>query len=247
MVDDQEAQPQRDPLPKNRLYAEEVAQESNGVTIILTLLQNILKGSTLLRDSFLRSREIATLGVVLAKIDGRLIDVPVLMSIQKLIETLQHSNKVLMPCIFQYILFNFSIWSRCDFAIKIGHIQYLSTLIKEDPTYFRTRFGTEFILDVIRTYYVTDSAYCRDALAMVDEGGAKIFRGSLFGKARSLALTDLIICLKIQSTLKGVFSYYSFFRNDKLFSETEGDGSRCYLVDAICCLCLRWHRLKGDV
>ena len=182
MVEDQEAKPQPDPLTKSRQLADEAAQVNNGVTIILTLLQNILKGSTLLRDSFLRSRELATLGVVLSKIDGRLIDVPVLMSIQKLIETLQHSNEVLMPCIFQYILFNFSIWSRCEFAIRIGHIQYLSTLIKDNPTYFRTRFGTEFILDVIRTYYISDVSTKSDVESSeIDEGGAKIIRGSLFG------------------------------------------------------------------
>jgi hypothetical protein len=183
MVEDQQAKPQADPLTKTRQLADEAAQVKNGVTIILSLLQNILKGSTLLRDSFLRSRELATLGVVLSKIDGRLIDVPVLMSIQRLIETLQHSNEVLMPCIFQYILFNFSIWSRCEFAIRIGHIQYLSTLIKDNPTYFRTRFGTEFILDVVRTYYISDVSTTRDIQTLeIDESGAKIIRGSLFGK-----------------------------------------------------------------
>ena len=181
MLEDQEAKPQPDPLTKTRQLADELAaQENNGVTIILSLLQNILKGSTLLRDSFLRSRELATLGVVLSKIDGRLIDVPVLMSIQKLIETLQHSNEVLMPCIFQYILFNFSIWSRCEFAIRIGHIQYLSTLIKDDTPYFITHFGTEFILDVIQTYYLSDDFNVKTS--EIDEGGAKIIRGSLFGK-----------------------------------------------------------------
>ena len=183
MVEDQQAKPQADPLAKTRQLADEAAQVKNGVTIILSLLQNILKGSTLLRDSFLRSRELATLGVVLSKIDGRLIDVPVLMSIQRLVETLQHSNEVLMPCIFQYILFNFSIWSRCEFAIRIGHIQYLSTLIKDNPTYFRTRFGTEFILDVVRTYYISDVSTTRDIqTSEIDESGAKIIRGSLFGK-----------------------------------------------------------------
>ena len=185
IVEDQKAKPQPDPLTKTRQLADEAVQAKNGVTIILSLLQNILKGSTMLRDSFLRSREIATLGVVLSKIDGRLIDVPVLMSIQKLIETLQHSNEVLMPCIFQYILFNFSIWSRCDFAIRIGHIQYLSTLIKDNPSFFTARFGTEFILDVIRTYYISDVSTKGHAhMSELDDSGAKIIRGSLFGKRR---------------------------------------------------------------
>lgn len=186
MVEDQEAKLQPHPLSKSRQLADEAAQVSNGVTIIISLLQNILKGSTLPRDSFLRSRELSTLGVVLAKIDGRLIDVPVLMSIQKLIETLQHCNEVLMPCIYQYILFNFSIWSRCEFAIRIGHIQYLSTLIKDNPTYFSTKFGTQFILDVIRTHYIRDVPSERDVqTSEIDESGEKIIRGSLFGESRA--------------------------------------------------------------
>lgn len=183
MVEDHQAKPQLDPLTRTHEIAAEIAQVNNGVTIILTLLQNILKGSTLLRDSFLRSRELATLGVVLSKIDGRLLDVPVLMCIQKLIETLQHTNKVLMPCIYQYILFNFSIWSRCEFAIRIGHIQYLATLVKDNPAYFRLRFGPEFILDVIKKYYIGEgSAKANDETSEIDKGGAKIIRGSLFGK-----------------------------------------------------------------
>ena len=157
---------------------------SNGVTIILRLLQNILKGSTRVHDSFLRSQEVATLGVVLARIDGRLLDVQVLLAIQKLVDTVNSSNEILMPCIFQYILFNFALWSRCEFAIRIGHIQYLSTIIKDNPEYFRRHFGTEFILDVIRTYYTCESFKKQDeqVTSTVDESGAKIIRGSLFGE-----------------------------------------------------------------
>lgn len=184
VVEDQEVPPTPDPPLKTRHPAFEATQWSNGVTIILRLLQNILKGSTLDRDSFLRSREIATLGVVLAKIDGRLLNVPVLMAVQKLIETVKGSNKVLMPCIFQYVLFNFALWSRCEFAVRIGHIQYLSTVIKDDPNYFRTRFGSEFILDVIRTYYVHEprGEDGDDRTLSLDDSGAEIIRGSLFGK-----------------------------------------------------------------
>lgn len=184
VVERQEALPSPDPPHKARRLAFEAAKRSNGVTIILNLLQNILQGSTLVRDSFLRPREIATLGVVLARIDGRLFDVSVLMAVQKLVETVKVSNKNLMPSIFQYILFNFSFWSRCEFAIRIGHIQYLSTIIKDDPHYFRTRFGSEFILGVIRTYYVEDprGEDPKNKSLATDESDVTIIRGSLFGK-----------------------------------------------------------------
>ena len=176
VVDDEDKQKRKPPLS---------FKGSNGVTIILRLLENILKGSTRIRDSFLRSQEVATLGVVLQKIDGRLIDVQVLLAVQKLVETVKRSNEVLMPCIFQYILFNFALWSRCEFAIRIAHLQYLSTIIKDDPDYFRCHFGTEFILDVVRTYYIEESLTGQNGNIItssnVDESSAKIIRGSLFG------------------------------------------------------------------
>ena len=34
-----------------------------------------------------------------------------------------------------------------------GHIQYLSTIIKDDRKYFRKKYGVQYMLDVIRTYY----------------------------------------------------------------------------------------------
>ena len=35
----------------------------------------------------------------------------------------------------------------------LGHIQYLSTIIKDDRRYFRKKYGVQFLLDVNRTYY----------------------------------------------------------------------------------------------
>lgn len=183
VVDEEEVKPQPDTFNKTIRLVDEMTRENNGVTIIINLLQNILKGSTLSRDSFLRSRELATLGVVLAKIDGRIIDAHVLMSIQNLYETLLGSNELLMACVLQYIICNFSIWSRCDFGIRVGHVQYLSTLIKDNPTYFRAKFGTQFILDVIRTHYLSDSTTKdpTEMMAKISDDEARIIRGSLLG------------------------------------------------------------------
>lgn len=35
----------------------------------------------------------------------------------------------------------------------VGHIQYLSTIIKDDKKYFRKKYGVQFLLDVINAYY----------------------------------------------------------------------------------------------
>ncbi|CAL1547602.1 unnamed protein product [Lymnaea stagnalis] len=82
-----------------------------------------------------------------------MMDVTVLMSIQYLIEDCHDTPSVkstLLQHIYHYILFDFSLWSKTHFAVRIGHIQYLSTIIKEDRKYFRKMYGVQFFLDIIR-------------------------------------------------------------------------------------------------
>ena len=60
-----------------------------------------------------------------------LIDVNVLMAAQLLVELAQGSqDQKLLNQIYQNVLFDFRIWSRSQFHVQIGHIQYLSTLVK---------------------------------------------------------------------------------------------------------------------
>ncbi len=49
-----------------------------------------------------------------------MVDVHVLMSIQLLVETVAESNKTLLYHIYQYLLFDFRIWSKSDFPVRIG-------------------------------------------------------------------------------------------------------------------------------
>jgi len=37
--------------------------------------------------------------------------------------------------------------------VFLGHIQYLSTIIKDDKKYFRKKYGVQYLLDTINTYY----------------------------------------------------------------------------------------------
>ena len=64
--------------------------------------------------------------------------------------------------------------------MQIGHIQYLSTLIKSDRKYFRKKFGVQYFLDVIRAHYCThenlspvDCKTIRVALLGEEKGGGK--------------------------------------------------------------------------
>jgi hypothetical protein len=43
-----------------------------------------------------------------------------------------------------------------------GHVQYISTVIKDDRRYFRKKYGVQFLLDVIRQYYSACEVLCSD-------------------------------------------------------------------------------------
>ena len=67
-----------------------------------------------------------------------LIDVNVLMAAQLLVELAQGSqDQKLLNQIYQNVLFDFRIWSRSQFHVQIGHIQYLSTLVKGKSKSFK--------------------------------------------------------------------------------------------------------------
>ena len=39
------------------------------------------------------------------------------------------------------------------YCMCAGHIQYLSTIIKDDRKSFRKKYGVQYILDIVRAYY----------------------------------------------------------------------------------------------
>ncbi len=46
------------------------------------------------------------------------------------------------------------IWTRSEFHLQIGHIQYVSTLLVADRKYFRKKYGVQFLLDIIRQHHL---------------------------------------------------------------------------------------------
>lgn len=43
-----------------------------------------------------------------------------------------------------------------------GHVQYISTVIKDDRRYFRKKYGVQFLLDVIRQYHSASEVLSSD-------------------------------------------------------------------------------------
>jgi neurobeachin-like protein 1/2 len=62
-------------------------------------------------------------------------------SLQLLVEAIQNevpaANLDLLHVLYKELVFDFRIWSKAQFQIIIGHIQYISTIIKDDRKYFR--------------------------------------------------------------------------------------------------------------
>ncbi|XP_026479667.1 neurobeachin-like protein 1 [Ctenocephalides felis] len=115
------------------------------IAMFLGFFRNVLASHTLNQEQLLQNEGIPIIGALLLQCDSSLIDVNVLMAVQLLIESCKaNENSVLLKTFYQMVVFNFKIWSRSAFHIRIGHIQYISTIIKEDRKYFRKKFGIQF-------------------------------------------------------------------------------------------------------
>lgn len=174
--------------------------EQNAISGFLTLVKNLVTNHTINKEQLMRCGGVAIIGALLQDAKAHLIDVNVLMATQLLVELAHASqDQKLLFQIFQHILFDFRIWSKSEFHVQIGHIQYLSTIIKDDRKLFRKKFGVQFLLDVVRKHY-GDS----DALSVED---CKTIRASLFGLIKYF--------LQREVTSKEVYPLVSFILAEK--------------------------------
>uniref|UniRef100_A0A8C3FVZ3 Neurobeachin-like protein 2 n=1 Tax=Chrysemys picta bellii TaxID=8478 RepID=A0A8C3FVZ3_CHRPI len=128
--------------------------EKNIVATFILMIKHFIQRHPINQDNLIHSHGVATLGALLQKVPGSLMDVNVLMALQLLIEQVSvEKNVQLLQQMYQHLLFDFSIWNRGDFPFRIGHIQYLSTIIKDSRRLFRKKYGVQFLLDTLRIYY----------------------------------------------------------------------------------------------
>ncbi|KAG7467392.1 hypothetical protein MATL_G00152830 [Megalops atlanticus] len=139
-------------LPSNR--ASEARLEKNLVATFLLVIKHFIQRHPINQESLLHSHGVATLGALLQKLPPNLVDVSVLVAVQLLVEQVTfEKNPQLLQQLHTHLLFNFSIWNQGDFPLRIGHIQYMSTVIKDSRKQFRKKYGVQFLLDTIRLYY----------------------------------------------------------------------------------------------
>ncbi|KAL4635789.1 neurobeachin-like protein 1 [Arapaima gigas] len=162
-------------LPSNR--ASEARLEKNLIATFLLVIKHFIQRHPINQENLLHSHGVPTLGTLLQKVPRNLVDVSVLVAVQLLVEQVtMEKNSQLLQQLYTHVLFNFGIWNQGDFPLRIGHIQYMSTIIKDNRKQFRKKYGVQFLLDTIRLYYGSSN---RDG--DLSEDDIRTIRASLCG------------------------------------------------------------------
>lgn len=171
-----------------RFYKREISrlcksETCDGVGLFLFLLLSILTGHDIKDEEF--AETLPYVGSILRNMDVALINVQVLRALQALVECV--TNETVLQSVHENLLFDFRIWSSSEFYVRIGHIQFISTQIKDNPYRFRSEYGVRFFLDVITQYYgeagteTTAAGRNRENEVELTQEEVKIIRASLLG------------------------------------------------------------------
>lgn len=128
--------------------------ERNAVAAFLLMLRNFLQNHTVNQESLVQCQGPAIIGALLRKVPSSAMDMNVLMSAQLLMEqAAADGGGPLLYLLYQHLLFNFHLWTLSDFAVRLGHIQYMSSMVREHRQKLRKKYGVQFLLDALRTHY----------------------------------------------------------------------------------------------
>ncbi|XP_051574482.1 neurobeachin-like protein 2 isoform X2 [Myxocyprinus asiaticus] len=140
--------------------------EKNSVAASLLMIKNMLRNHPTNQESLLQCHGPPIIGAMLSKVPSRMMDMSVLTACQFLLKQVSNEgNNALLSQLYQYLLFDFRIWSHSHFAVCLGHVQYLTTVINEGKLKTRRKYGVQYILDSIRTHYSTE----KDGSPLSDE------------------------------------------------------------------------------
>ena len=95
--------------------------DNNVVAMVLNIFRNLLHNSDIMQDRFERNSGIALLGFLLQRLPRQFIDVHLLRVCQDLVnEASSLSNKSLLSAIYEHLIFDFRIWNKAEYEIRIG-------------------------------------------------------------------------------------------------------------------------------
>ncbi|KAM6169581.1 LOW QUALITY PROTEIN: neurobeachin-like protein 2 [Rhynchocyon petersi] len=168
----------------------EERMERNAVAAFLLMLRNFLKGHTVNQESLVQCQGPAIIGALLRKVPSWAMDMNVLMSTQLLMEqVLAEGGGPLLYLLYQHLLFNFHLWALSDFAVRLGHIQYMSSIVREHRQKLRKKYGVQFILDALRTHYSPQQQQEHPLVA----DDVRMIQTSLLGLAREFLVRSFSV------------------------------------------------------
>ena len=47
----------------------------------------------------------------------------------------------------------FGLWNKAKFPVRISHLQYVAAVIKDERKFYRTKFGVQFFLDILKQHF----------------------------------------------------------------------------------------------
>ncbi|CAF1953489.1 unnamed protein product [Rotaria magnacalcarata] len=134
---------------------------SNPIASIIYLIRCILSSSSakILIEQMTKQHNIELLGEYLINISSSFIDKQLLVSIEQLIESSQciDSSYLLTDQLIQYILFDFNLWNKSTFHVRLLHLQYLSIIIQYNKKFNRENFGVQYFLDIVKQHFKDDT------------------------------------------------------------------------------------------
>ncbi|KAM9851975.1 neurobeachin-like protein 2 [Aulostomus maculatus] len=151
-------------LPLNK--SAEVRLERNSIAAFLLMVKNLIRRHPVNQESLLHCHGPSIIGAMLSKVPGSMMDMNVSMACQLLLEQVFHEgNTPLLQQLYQHLLFDFRIWTKSHFAVCLAHVQYLSSVINKGKQRMKRKYGIQYILDTIRTYYSVE----KDGSSLSDE------------------------------------------------------------------------------
>ncbi|XP_061771757.1 neurobeachin-like protein 2 isoform X2 [Nerophis ophidion] len=151
-------------LPLNQ--SSETRLERNSIAAYLLMLKNMLRRHPVNQEGLLQCHGPSIIGAMLCKVPGSKMDLNVLTACQLLLEQVfNEGNSPLLQQLYQHLLFDFRIWTKSHFTVCQAHVRYISTVIHKGKQRLKRKYGVQYILDTIRTYYSVE----KDGSSLSDE------------------------------------------------------------------------------
>ncbi|XP_078109197.1 neurobeachin-like protein 2 isoform X2 [Sander vitreus] len=160
-------------LPLNK--SAEARLERNSIAAFLLMVKNLIRHHPVNQESLQRCHGPSIIGAMLSKVPGSMMDMNVLMACQLLLEQVfNEGNSPLLQQLYQHLLFDFRIWTKSHFAVCLAHVQYLASVINKGKQRMKRKYGVQYVLDTIHTYYSVE----KDGSSLSDE--KQTIQNSLF-------------------------------------------------------------------